>query len=664
MHLPIEFDCLVCGDLAEASTREWLETNGIGGFASSSIIDLNTRRYHGLLIAATKPPVGRCVLLSKLEETFILDGKRYDLSVNQYGDVIHPEGHLLVNSFRLDPFPVINSRIEDVEIEKSIFMVHGENTAVIQYELFGDLAGRSAMLEVRPLIAFRDYHNTTHANSAIRGEVAIADGAATVTPYDGLPSLHFAHSAASIDTAGFWFYNFEYQRERERGLDYLEDLYSPFLLRFDLAKNAVPAIIASTVKHDAVEARVLEDEEIERRDKIVHDAPPEDIFNRLLTAATDQFIVARGDQKSVIAGYPWFGDWGRDTMISLPGLTLVTGRFEDARNILRAFAHSMDQGMLPNRFPDAGETPEYNTVDATLWMFHAVSEFLRYTRDYDFVRAELYQPLSDSIAWHERGTRYGIHLDSDGLLQAGEAGVQLTWMDAKLGDWVVTPRQGKPVEIQALWYNALRVMVHLAQAFDERQQASHYAALAENTQASFEPAFWNEHDGCLFDVVSSGGPDRSLRPNQIFAVSLPHALLTGDKALRVVDVVEWELLTPYGLRTLSPRDPNYKGRYSGDPLSRDSAYHQGTVWPWLLGPFLTAYVKVHGNDEQVRNRADRFLDALRAHLWQAGLGQISEVFDGDPPHHPGGCIAQAWSVAEVLRTYIEDVKGRKPGIPS
>jgi predicted glycogen debranching enzyme len=347
-------------------------------------------------------------------------------------------------------------------------------------------------------------------------------------------------------------------------------------------------------------------------------------------------------------------------MISLPGLTLVTGRFEDARNILRAFARSMDQGMLPNRFPEAGETPEYNTVDATLWMFHAVSEFLRYTGDYDFVRDELYQPLAESVSWHQRGTRYGIHMDSDGLLEAGEPGVQLTWMDAKLGDWVVTPRQGKPVEIQALWYNALRVMEHLGTAFDKDEESRHYGSLAERARASFEQTFWNEADGCLHDVVTGSGPDRSLRPNQIFAVSLPHALLTGSKALRVVDVVEWELLTPYGLRTLSPHDPNYRGQYGGDPRSRDSAYHQGTVWPWLLGPFLSAYVKVHGASEPVRHRANEFLNPLRAHLWQAGLGQISEVFDGDPPHRPGGCIAQAWSVAEVLRTYIEDVTGQRP----
>jgi predicted glycogen debranching enzyme len=656
----IEFDHIACNDLVEAVTREWIETNGIGGFASSTIIGVNTRRYHGLLVAATKPPVGRFVLLSKLEDTLVMDDVRYELSANQYSGAVHPQGYRYLDSFRAHPFPRFTYRIAEIEIEKTVFLVHGENTVVIQYELSGDYAGRKCCLEIRPLIAFRDYHNTTHSNDAINRHVEERAQAATVTPYPDLPSLHFAHNADELDSTGCWFYNFEYERERERGLDHQEDLYSPFLLHFDLTKTSALAIIASLGDHDVAEVQALRARELERRKKIVAAAPADDPFARMLTAASDQFIVARGEQKSVIAGYPWFGDWGRDTMISLPGLTLVTGRYEEARGILREFARSIDRGMLPNRFPDAGEAPEYNTVDATLWMFHAVFEFLRYTRDYEFVRTELYEPLADIIAWHERGTRYGIGLDSDGLLHAGEHGVQLTWMDAKVGDWVVTPREGKPVEIQALWYNALRVMERLANGFADHQQAAHYAALAERARTRFLEVFWNEADGCLYDVVTDGGPDRSIRPNQIFAVSLPHPLLAQDHALRVLDVVEWELLTPYGLRTLSPRDANYHGRYGGDPHSRDSAYHQGTVWPWLLGPFLTAYVKVHGENVDARHRANRFLDPMRAHLWQAGLGQISEIFDGDPPHSPGGCIAQAWSVAEILRTYLEDALGKKP----
>ena len=671
MTLPIEFDRPVCGDLGEASSREWLETNGIGGFASSTIIGLNTRRYHALLTAAIKPPLGRVVLLSKLEETLAVGDQRFELSANQYKDVIHPRGFEFLDSFRLDPFPVFRYRCGDLQLDKTVFLVHGENTVVVQYQLLGDLRGRACRLEVRPLIAFRDYHGTTHANDAINRNVDIRPGAAIITPYSGLPSLSFFHDAQSVDPSGFWFYNFLYEREQERGLDALEDLYSPFLLRFDLARNSSATdssatIIASTVQHNVTEAAQLKDSEIRRRARIARATPVEDPFATLLTSAADQFIVARGDQKSVIAGYPWFGDWGRDTMISLPGLTLVTDRHDDARNILRAFARSIDRGMLPNRFPDSGEAPEYNTVDATLWMFHAVHEFLRYTRDYDFIRAELYHPLADIIAWHERGTRYGIHLDSDGLLHAGEPGAQLTWMDARVGDWVVTPRQGKPVEIQALWYNALRVIAQLATVFGDPAAAARYSALADRTREQFLQVFWNDASGCLYDVINDhGSPDAAIRPNQIFAVSLPYPLLSSVHALRVIDVIEWELLTPYGLRTLSPRDPNYHGHFAGDASSRDGAYHQGTVWPWLLGPFLTAYVKVHGGTEPetqqvARGRADHFLDPLRAHLLEGGLGQISEVFDGDSPHRPGGCFAQAWSVAEVLRTYVEDAKGRRP----
>jgi predicted glycogen debranching enzyme len=661
MTLPIEFSRPVCGDPGEACSREWLETNGIGGFACSTIIGLNTRRYHALLTAATHPPAGRAVLLSKVEETLMLGDRRFELGANRYKDVLHPRGYELLGSFRLDPFPTFRYRCDDVQLEKAVFLVQGENTVVIRYELIGHLDGRPCSLDVRPLIAFRDYHSLTHANDAILRDVTMQPGMTTIAPYPGMPRLHFAHDAEFTDPTGFWFQNFEYEREKERGLDSLEDLYSPFSLRFDLAKSSSATIVASTLERAASDAGELREREMERRARIAASAPIDDPFAILLTRAACQFIVDRGAQKSVIAGYPWFADWGRDTMISMPGLTLVTGCFDDARNILRAFARSIDQGMLPNRFLESGEAPEYNTVDATLWMFHAVHEFQHYTGDDDFIRTEMYPALADVIAWHERGTRYGIHLDSDGLLHAGTPGVQLTWMDARVSGREVTPRAGKPVEIQALWHNALRVMADLATLFGDPNAAARYTALADSARERFAQIFWNEAAGCLFDgIADSGAPDASIRPNQIFAVSLPFPLLTGEQALQVVDLVEWELLTPYGLRTLSPRDPNYRGRYEGDPASRDGAYHQGTVWPWLLGAFLTAYVKVHGGAEQARTRADQFLDPLRAHLLEAGVGQISEVFDGDFPHRPGGCFAQAWSVAEVLRTYVEDAKGRRP----
>jgi predicted glycogen debranching enzyme len=374
-----------------------------------------------------------------------------------------------------------------------------------------------------------------------------------------------------------------------------------------------------------------------------------------LVAAADQFIAARGDLETVIAGYHWFSDWGRDTMIALPGIALVTGRFETAKRILRAFAASVDRGMLPNRFPDTGESPEYNTVDATLWFFEAVRAYLEYSGDEQFVLLELYPALLDIIQWHLRGTRFGIHVDSDGLLACGEPGSQLTWMDAKIGEWVVTPRHGKPVEVQALWYNALCILHDLAEGRGDAPTELFLRELAVLARQSFNRLFWNEEAGCLFDVVDSDTCDGSIRPNQIFAISLHHAVLDDQRARRVLEVIKRELLTPVGLRSLSPRDPAYRLRYEGGVVSRDSSYHQGTVWPWLMGPFITAYLKVHAGDDVARRDCEQWLRGFGDHLLTAGLGHISEVADAEAPHHPGGCIAQAWSVAELLRAAVEDV---------
>jgi predicted glycogen debranching enzyme len=350
-------------------------------------------------------------------------------------------------------------------------------------------------------------------------------------------------------------------------------------------------------------------------------------------------------------------------MIALAGLTLPTGKYDVARRVLRTFAKHVDRGMLPNRFPDAGETPEYNTVDATLWFFEAARAYLSYTGDLEFVRDELYPIFADIISWHVRGTRYGIKVDDSGLLVSGEPGVQLTWMDAKVGDWVVTPRRGKPVEIQALWYNALCIMEDLASRFGDEAARKRYRHMAAVAQWIFNRLFWNEKLGCLYDVVNGGPPDPSIRPNQIFAVSLPHSMLPRDRARGVVEKVEEHLLTPYGLRTLAPSDPQYRGRYTGGLTERDGAYHQGTVWPWLLGPFITAYIKVNGDSEKARRQAETWLSPLELHLTEAGLGQVSEIFEGDVPHRPCGCIAQAWSVAEILRVYVEDVRGLRPNTP-
>jgi predicted glycogen debranching enzyme len=659
----IQFNQETCGDLDAALRREWLETNGIGGFASSTIISLNTRRYHGLLVAATKPPVGRLVLLSKLEETLLIDGQPFELSANRYPGVVHPQGFRYLKQFRLDPFPVFTYEVEGVEIEKTVFMIYGENSTVVQYQLTKNHppeSPKNLRLEIRPLTAFRDYHNTTHENGSLNRDVEVGPGLAAVAPYRGLPTLYFAHNAAELQKTGDWYRNFEYDAERERGLDFAEDLFNPFVLRFDLRPGVPANLIASTRQREAGQAAECRQAETVRRHNAEMASPINDSFVRTLAAAADQYIVSRGDQKTVIAGYHWFSDWGRDTMIALPGLTLPTGEYEVARSILRTFAKHVDQGMLPNRFPDAGETPEYNTVDATLWFFEAARAYLAYTGDLAFVRDELYPVFSDIISWHARGTRYGIKVDSSGLLSSGEPGVQLTWMDAKVGDWVVTPRRGKPVEIQALWYNALCIMEDLARRFGDQAGQKLYRDMATVAGSSFNRLFWNENAGCLYDVVNGAPPDASIRPNQIFAVSLPHSILSPERAQAVVEKVKEHLLTPYGLRTLAPSDPQYRGRYTGGPTERDGAYHQGTVWPWLLGPFITAYVKVQGDSEAARRQAAEWLAPIQDHLADGGLGHISEILDGDPPQRPCGCIAQAWSVGEVLRALVEDVHGLRP----
>jgi predicted glycogen debranching enzyme len=434
-----------------------------------------------------------------------------------------------------------------------------------------------------------------------------------------------------------------------RGFDYTEDLFNPFVLHFHFRRRSRVGVIASTEPLDASRADEYRDAELQRRRRVVVGVSSENEFSRTLTRAADQFIVARGEHKTVIAGYPWFTDWGRDTMIALPGLALATGQIETAKSILLEYARYVDQGMLPNRFPDVSDEPEYNTVDATLWFFEAIRALLQTTNDFEFARSNFYDVLTEIIEWHVRGTRYNIHVEEDGLLAAGEEGVQLTWMDAKVGDWVVTPRRGKPVEIQALWYNALCVMARLANEFGDEDAESRHIEMASRARDSFNRQFWNDELGCLYDVVDGESRDASIRPNQIFAISLHHTLLPLDKARLVVECVERELLTPYGLRSLAPSDPRYRGRYEGDAMSRDGAYHQGTVWAWLIGPFISAYLKAFGDDPRTPQRVADWLSPFQQHLGEGGLNQISEIFDGDAPHTPRGCIAQAWSVGELLR---------------
>jgi predicted glycogen debranching enzyme len=538
---------------------------------------------------------------------------------------------------------------------------------VIQYEIQSSddapscsLPVTNCQLEIYPLIAFRDYHSTTHENSALNTAVEQQAKLLSFTPYAGLPTLHLAHDAGAVETSGHWYRNFEYQVERQRGLDFVEDLFNPCVLKFDVTGGGRANLIASTKVKDIREADEYREREIQRRRDIAASAPVENDFIAQLTQAAEQFIVARGQQKTVIAGYHWFSDWGRDTMIALPGLMYAMRSLDAAKSILLAFAEYADQGMLPNRFPDADEDPEYNTIDATLWFFEAIRAMAERTGDYEFVRTKLYDTLTDIIKWHIQGTRYGIKVGEDGLISGGVEGVQLTWMDAKVGDFVVTPRHGKPVEIQALWYNALRVMQDFAGRFNDKANENLCGEMAEAAKKSFCKQFWNEEQDCLYDVIHEDVKDGAIRPNQIFAVSLPHTMLSRERAKRVVAVVERELLTPFGLRSLAPGDVHYRPVYAGDTYGRDTAYHQGTVWAWLMGPFITAYVKVNNQTRKSRQTGVALLEGFREHLSEAGLGTVSEVFDAEAPHRPGGCIAQGWSVAELLRAACEDVFVSEP----
>lgn len=645
----IKLERTICNDLKAASSREWLETNGIGGFASGTVSGAGTRRYHGLLTAATKPPLGRIRTVSKFEETLIVGGVSYELSTNQYPGSVHPEGFRYISEFSLDPFPIWRYEVDGVAVERKIFMVHGNNTTVCRWSVVSDPMARDIKLEIRPLLSFVDYHQLQHETTDFNTAFIQDDQSVSVSPYENLPEIYFGHNAESTSKSGFWYRNFEYAVERERGFDFSEDLFQPFVLHFDLSKPA--AVIISTERVAAGDADRLERAEIKRRNKLVSSAGATDDFTSQLVLAADQFIVGRGDGQTIIAGYPWFSDWGRDTMISLAGLTLATNRPKIAKGILLEFSKHISEGMLPNRFPDEGEEAEYNTVDATLWYFDAVRAYVEATHDYSFVRKQLYSKLSEIVTWHLRGTRYNIHVDTDGLLYAGEPGVQLTWMDAKIGDQVITPRTGKAVEIQALWYNALRIMSELAERFGHDEDANKFDSMADLAKLSFNALFWNEAGQCLYDVAENGDRDASVRPNQLFAVSLTYAILDENRAKAVVDKVETELLTKAGLRSLAPRDPKYIPYYVGSPLERDSAYHQGTVWTWLIGAFIDAYRRVYPDK---KDRASEIIDGFRLHLAETGLGQVSEIFDAEWPHSPRGCPAQAWSVAELLRVARAD----------
>jgi predicted glycogen debranching enzyme len=651
----MDLDRATCSTFETAVGREWLVTNGLGGYASGTVAGAATRRYHGLLVAALDPPLGRTVLVAGLDLHVDYHGRSHPLSAHEYaGGTVHPDGFQRTEAFTLNGgIPTWTFNLGDARLTQSIWMAQGANTTYVRFRL--ESASGPVRLRLSPLCTYRDYHAHTRGGWQLATS-AVPEGI-RIDAFPGARSYRLLCADGICEPRGDWFWNFHHRLEAERGLDSTEDLFRPGEFVVGLGVGATATLIF-TAEPGAVEApRAALSADQRRRADLLIPLVGEPGWVRQLTLAADQFIIQRGggdaDGESsgatVIAGYPWFGDWGRDTMIALPGLTLPTGRPEVAGRLLRSFAAHLNDGMLPNRFPDGGAAPEYNTVDATLWYFHAVEAYLQATSDEALVR-ELWPRLTEIMDWHLWGTRHGIGMDpADGLLRAGEPGVQLTWMDAKVGDDPVTPRIGKPVEINALWHHALTVMASLGEVVGDSTLARRYQALAARVRESFRQRFWYAEGGYLYDVVDGpDGNDTSLRPNQIFAVSLPSDLLDARQAAAVVATCQRELLTPMGLRSLAPGDPRYAGRYSGGPDERDGAYHQGTVWAWLLGPFALAHFRVHGN----RAGAQALLAGIGSHLAEACVGSVSEIFDGDAPHRPRGCCAQAWSVAEVLRAWF------------
>jgi predicted glycogen debranching enzyme len=639
----VSFGRAVCGNLVEAERREWLVTNGLGGFASGTIAGTLTRRYHGLLIAALQPPLQRTLLVAKLDESVTYRGAGYEIATNRWRDgYIAPRGFELIERFELDgSTPVWRYALADALLEKRIWMKQGANVTHVRYTVLR--AAEPLALHLRALVNYRDFHGNTHAGN---WQILVSPSPLgfCVEAFDGAAPFYVAADRGECSIENVWYRDFILAEETRRGLDDRDDNLSAGSFTVTLAEGESITVTASA------DARSFETRAELVLSEVEGGVPHDDgtVLGRLKRAA-EQFIVARPTAsdpagRSIIAGYHWFGDWGRDTMISLPGLTLVTGKAEIARQILLSFSACVDGGMLPNFFPEAGETPEYNTADGALWYVEAVASYVDATGDLKTLRA-LWPSLSDVVAGYRKGTRYNIHMDSDGLIVAGAPGVQLTWMDAKIGDWVVTPRMGKPIEIAALWYNALERMAAMAALIG--RPAGEFSELAEVARNGFE-RFWNAQAGYCYDVIDGPeGDDAALRPNQIFAVSLPSSPLDSQRQRAVVEVCAAELLTSSGLRTLAPSDPRFVPAYGGSPHDRDAAYHQGTVWPWLLGPFAIAHARVYGDEA----RAKSFLEPLADQVFDYGLGSISELADATPPFTPRGAIAQAWSVAELLRAW-------------
>ena len=637
------------------TSDEWLETDGLGGFASGTVSAIRTRRYHAVLLTAANPPTGRFVLVNGLDAWVDTPDGNIALSSQVYEPgVVHPNAWERIESFEDELWPTWRYRLpDDSYIEHELFVPKGYSAAVLTWRLVGDGEGR--VLSVRPFVSVRDYHGLHSQNPEFRFDPSMVGGRVVWRPYADKPAIVSLTNGEYLHE-GDWYRSFLYEEERLRGLDFLEDLASPGAFRWDLSQEEAVWIVAAEGHEEVFGPREADIhgvvDELRTRERGRRNA-----FASSLHRAADAYVVRRGEGETIVAGYPWYVDWSRDTFMALRGLCLRTGRLDEACRILTAWAPTLDGGMFPNVFPEPEAGPEFNSVDASLWYVIAAHELLQAIEAKgasiaDADRALILETIVHILTAYSEGTRYGIRMDADGLLAAGGPGVQLTWMDAKIDDWVVTPRVGKPVEVQALWLNALRA----GSTYEEKWNESFTRGLA-----SFRERFWNAALGRLYDVVDvdhkPGTADAAFRPNQILAVGgLPFPLIEGEDARKIVDNVESHLYTPIGLRSLAAADPGYRGRYEGGVADRDGACHQGSVWPWLLGPFIDAWVRVRGGTPDVKKTARaRFFPPIEKHLRTAGIGHASELADGDAPHRPRGCPFQACSVAEILRAVVDSL---------
>ncbi len=635
----------ICRDFERSSRLEWLETNHTGAFAMGTVAGVNTRRYHSLLVASLNPPADRFSILPRVEESVTIAGESFNLATVQYPGAVQPRGFDLLQEFTRNPFPVWRYRCGSALISKTICLLDAQQTVLLQYE-----STHACRLDLRLFLAFRDYHGLAHQNSALLNKTAEDTGRLSFAPYPDLPALTVFH-CGTFHSDGLWFLNHEYLRELERGLDFREDLFSPGALHYDI-DAAHPAWFIASLEAQPFYSHISASDisSLLAREAGRRQCNASNPLQSTLVQALDQFRLTRFDgRRSLLAGYPWFTDWSRDTLISLPALSIAGFPERETKEILQMVIEERSQGLVPNRFSDRRSQPEYNTADASLWFFVAAREYLTNTNDLDFLQTSLYPAATDIVNWHEHGTHYDIHVDpADHLLWAGNPDTQLTWMDARVAGAPVTSRYGKAVEVNALWYNALCIAAAWAQLLNFAEDHKQFQRKAELVQASFQEQFWNEERGCLYDVITPSFRDGRLRPNQLFALSLPFPLLDRTRARKIVDLVNNQLLTPVGVRTLAPADPFYRPRFAGSMAERDSDYHQGTAWPWLTGPFIAAYLYAYGESEQTIAFGRQILSGLERELSACCLGSLSEVYDGDPPQRPGGCPAQLWSVAQFI----------------